>query len=908
MNRPCPHQAVAWAVALLCASMATAALAQTAPSRSTPDSEADRLPAVQITGTALRRIDAESALPVTVIRRAEIDRSGARTTTELLQQLPAMQGAVPTTSVVGNDSRGYASVSIHDLGDAYTLVLLNGQRVAPFGGQLSSGALPGVDINTIPLAMVDRIEVLTDGASALYGADALGGVVNIITRRDGEANEATVGWTLPKGGGREWRASALKSVGSLDEQGQSLNLAVSTMRRSALRATQRDYARQAAFNFSHAGQAYAFVADAGAMLFTAPATEYDGHYFNRRGSCPEGQYVDGDTCLYNYAADVDLIPAQVQDSLMASYTRDMGRGHRLQVDALWTRSLVTSYLAPMPALVGLTDTWALYRFVDMGRRGFEDTSSLGHLAVRQDGRVGDWNWQHGVAYSVSQQRSDISGAIGQNAAQSLMDGGVFDPLALPGAQTSAGLAALRRQAYDGNWLSGRSTLLEWQGVASKDLLPLDGGPLKWALGANVRQERLSFHPSLFAQGLLSDPAAGTLATQGDGDLRANSYVALIPSAASRLSWGVFSELLAPVSPTVDWGGAVRGDHDERAGSSWTGKTHVRWRPSPQWMWRGSLGTGLRTPTLQQLTAPGSSDGVTATSYDCTVALQTLAVQLGAQPCSLNDAAASLPLVAGGNSRLQPEKSIQATLGLRVEPIAGHSVGLDLWAVHIHDRIGVVDENVAFGNPLAVPLSTWTTVPGNGGAQLALSGSPYNLSKLMSAGLDLDATVRRGTSFGLIDSQLRTSLLLREDSQLYPGGPWFSNIGDGLYGSPSLKWRASWRTSLIRAGWTHSLTARYQSGFEDAPARVQPLDANGQPEGDPVSLRLKQPGQLLWDWQTSWRVDASWQLTAGVINLLNTKPPLSLNQGSPNKGQMIGYDERYYDARGRMLTLEARLSF
>ncbi|TAK96107.1 MAG: TonB-dependent receptor, partial [Aquabacterium sp.] len=111
MNRSCPHQAVAWAVALLCASMAAAALAQTAPLRSVsePESDADRLPAVQITGTALRRIDAETALPVIVIRRAEIDRSGARTTTELLQQLPAMQGVVPTSSVVGNDTRGYAS-------------------------------------------------------------------------------------------------------------------------------------------------------------------------------------------------------------------------------------------------------------------------------------------------------------------------------------------------------------------------------------------------------------------------------------------------------------------------------------------------------------------------------------------------------------------------------------------------------------------------------------------------------------------------------------------------------------------------------------------------------------------------------------------------------------------------------
>jgi iron complex outermembrane receptor protein len=239
MTRSRLNLAVAWAAATLCAhhagAQSPASSPQPLPSRlpvaaplagpptapvaapvaapvspevpGAPEAASD-LPAVRITGSALRRIDAETALPVTVLRRADIERSGARTTTELLQQLPQMQGYVRTTTVTGNDSFGYASASIHDLGDAYTLVLLNGLRVAPFAGQSASGALASVDLNTIPLAMVERIEVLNDGASALYGADALGGVVNIITRREGDANEATVGWTLPKGGAREWSKAA----------------------------------------------------------------------------------------------------------------------------------------------------------------------------------------------------------------------------------------------------------------------------------------------------------------------------------------------------------------------------------------------------------------------------------------------------------------------------------------------------------------------------------------------------------------------------------------------------------------------------------------------------------------------------------------------------------------------------
>lgn len=940
MNRTCTPQAVAWALATLCATLALGAQAQPQPAR--PDAAAqadppgDRLPAVTITGTALRRIDAETALPVIVLHRADIERAGARTTTELLQQLPVMQGMVQTTSVVGNDSRGYASVSIHDLGDAYTLVLLNGQRLAPFGGQLSNGALSGVDINTVPLAMIDRIEVLTDGASAVYGADALGGVVNIITRRGDEANEATLGVSWPRGGAREWRASAFKSVGGLEETGQALSVGLSALRRTALRATEREGAHDAIVDFHHQGRRYQL---ADAQLTSAPANIFDSGFLGNpalqaTGACPSGSRAYAlpglaayPFCAYNYVADLDLVPEQAQHSAMLGYTRQFAPGSTLQLDALWSRSVVRSHLAP----AGLTDylavpasspaytnylsglgvlddpTYLLYRFVDLGRRGFEDRSDLAHLAARLEGRLHGWAWTTGGAYSISQQRSDIDHALSQNAAQRLFDSGQLDPTAAPGGQTGSSLAALRAQSYSGHWLSGRSTLAELQWQATRDLQALPGGPLKWAVGANWRGERLSLQPGLFAQGLLSDLGAGTRAAPGDvGNLRLGDRVPIAPSTASRTAWGAFTELLAPLTPTLEWGGAVRADHDELAGEALTGKTSLRWRPSAALLWRGALGTGFRVPTLNQLRSPSRSDGVTQGSYLCTEALQQQAVALGAAPCTLGTEQ-TYPVLLGGNAALRPEHSVQASLGMRIEPLSGHVLGLDLWAVQIRDRIGAVGETAAFYNPAAVP-EAWTSVAGAGGSELALSGSPRNLGTLLSSGLDLEASVRRASPIGLVDSQLRGTVMLREDARLYPGGPWSSSIGDGQYGGATLKWRASWRTSLVRAGWTHSLTARYQSGFVDAPVAVQPLDASGQPAGDTESVRLKVSGQVLWDWQTNWQLNSAWQLSAGIVNLFDTAPPLSLNQVGRYKGQMLGYDERYFDVRGRLFVLEARLAF
>lgn len=252
--------------------------------------------------------------------------------------------------------------------------------------------------------------------------------------------------------------------------------------------------------------------------------------------------------------------------------------------------------------------------------------------------------------------------------------------------------------------------------------------------------------------------------------------------------------------------------------------------------------------------------------------------------------------------------MQANLGFRLSPANGYVLGADLWAVQIHDRIAVVDEAVAFESPLAVPRSSWTTVDTGGGPQLALQGRPSNLGTLLSSGLDLLASARRGTALGVVDSQLQATVILRQDSQLYAGGPWFSAIDDGRYGAATLKWRASWRTSLITRGWTHSLTARFQSGYEEAPVSAYPLDANGQVIGGAEQVRLKASDQLLWDWLTSWQINGMWQLSVGVNNLLDAKPPLSFTQVGAYKGQILGYDDRYFDPRGRTLVLEAKVSF
>ena len=227
---------------------------------------------VEITGSSIRRIDGESALPVQIIRRDAIERSGYTSTVDLLKNLPAVMGSSVESGTVGLESYGFAGVSIHNLGEERTLVLLNGRRMAHFGGQALTGAQNAIDLNSIPISAIERIEVLTDGASALYGSDAIAGVVNFITRRGGTEGVASVGASLPRGGARESHISLSKGFGDLATDDYSVLLSASADKRTSLASTARKFAKSGQIFFNVDGQRYRFLAASGRSI---PANVYD---------------------------------------------------------------------------------------------------------------------------------------------------------------------------------------------------------------------------------------------------------------------------------------------------------------------------------------------------------------------------------------------------------------------------------------------------------------------------------------------------------------------------------------------------------------------------------------------------------------------------------------------------------
>jgi iron complex outermembrane receptor protein len=892
---------------------------------------------VEITGSAIRRVDAETALPVVVLQRADIERSGATSVVDLLQRLPAIQGSVGETASVGGETFGFSGVSVHDLGEQRTLVLLNGHRMAIFGGQTLTGFAAGFDLNALPVAAIERIEVLTDGASALYGSDAVAGVVNFITKRGSTEGVVSVGYSSPRGGAKETRFSVTKGLGDLDKDGWNILASYAHDERTKLSATQRPYGSTANILFSRNGTNYR-IQQVTARAIPANVVNDNGNIISpaliNTGSCPDKTFrvTDGgdDYCAFDFVGELEIFPVRKRDAGFLSGTMNLG-AHQIYADLLISQSKQQSALAPVPGAIaidagtplfnqylaplGITqDTIALYRIYDLGKRASSDKADFIDFVAGIKGSVMK-NWDYDAFYTHSQSKaaSSISGYPGALAVARLTQSGLLNPFVGPGQQTAAAQAAIAGIAYNGYWNGGKSTLDTLNLRASTELMKLPAGPLALGVGANYNREKFNSAPSPYAQGILSDPVAGTLcdpaATSGPTvcDQRFGDAAANVAYGADRKTWGVYGELQIPVIKDLEVTLSARHDNYSDFGSTDNGKVAFRWKLSPQFLLRGSVGTGFHAPTVPQVAAAPQPYGVTTDNYTCSAGLAAMAAAQGAecQPGSLQ-----YDVVAGGNALLKPERSKQATVGFRVEPAAWLSAGVDWWWVGIKDTFGTLPEQSVFADPTAYPGS-WTSAVdvGTGKRYLAFNAGNLNLGKSYSSGIDFDVTSRTKTPIGALDMKFNATYMLREVAQQVINGPYYSAIADFGNNVGGVTFRVQGRASatLKTGAFTNTLGVNFKSGYRDQETTVEVLDAAGNVTGT-EDIRIEVPWYYTVDWQTQWDINKTFSLTLGALNIFNRKPPFAISSGGTNRGQQFGYDDRYYDSRGRTWYVNATARF
>jgi iron complex outermembrane recepter protein len=903
---------------------------------------------IEITGSAIRRIAVEGALPVQVLKQEDIARSGATSVTDLIQRLPAIQGGFGESSAVGSGA-AFNGVSIHNIGDTRTLVLLNGRRLAMYGGQSLTGFGAGIDLNSIPASAIERIEILTDGASALYGADAIAGVVNFITKRDTQGGDVTVGYSAPRGGATEKRVSGTLGFGSLAKDGFNAMLTLSHDQRTKLDAADRNFGKTGKVFFTHNGINYrkqqfsASPIPANALADPRNPLRPDDQelvspYLLTNGVCPEKtfrvtepyespegfQYVD-DYCGFDFVGELEIFPIRKRDSAMFSANKRLGGSHELFVEAVYSKSSLDSAIAPVPGSisipagtplhdqyllpVGITgDSLAFYRLYDLGKRTNNEVNKFTDFAIGAKGTLGSFDYSASFSSSKSDSKTSIGGYPGALAVGRLRSSGLLDPFVGPGQQSDAGNAAIAGTSYNGYWDGGVSRMDSVQAKATTELGSLAGGPIGLALGVNYGKEKFQSKPSLFAQGKLADPVAGTLCDPLSADpllacdQRFGDESATVPYSADRKTAGLFTEVALPVTKALELSGSVRYDKYNDFGNATTAKASFKFQPAREWLFRGSVGTGFHAPTVPQVNAVLQPFGVTNDRYQCTPGLQAIADLLSTPGQTVNCQSGNrqYDVLAGGNPKLQPEKSRQATLGMRFEPSTAFSAGVDLWHVAIRDAFGQLPEAEVFANPGDF-VDSWGTKTdtGTGVTYLAFKADNRNLGKSYATGLDFDIVGRtKVAGFGDVTSQLAWTYMLREDQQTQKNGPYYSAIGNfAELNAVTFRWKGKWTNTVQMGNWAHTVAMNFQSGYRDFATTAERLDAAGNVISVDT-IRLDVPSHFTFDWQTVWTMNKNLQFTVGALNLFDEKPPLAISTGGNNRGQQFGYDDRYYDSRGR----------
>ncbi len=916
---------------------------------------------VEITGSSIKRTATETALPITVIRREEIERSGLTTAADLIQSLPSMQGFVTASKSVNGGGGGVTTASLHSIGSAYTLVLLNGRRMAPY----NTGTT--VNLNSIPLSMVERIEVLTDGASAIYGADAIAGVVNFILKKNATEGELSLSANMPqKKGGKSGNVSLTKGFGNFDKDRFNVIFGFSAEKQQELTAEQRDFSKSGFIPFDYNGKAVTTWFSSsnsipGTVILTDNTGNGDGDafyspYFLKTGKCGPRTVLRGQVCRFDFSSTVQDIPDSERVSLFGSARFKLAETATLFSEAglsdyktnprfappaqpgiFIPQALVDKHVTPYLAQLGIP-AGSFYpvgdpgfngpninlRVYDAGGRTDEYRTKTLHLVVGAEGTMA------GVDYTVSGTHSEnkftdslTSGYLSSNKFNALVANGSFDPLSAGIGASAAVLApAVLHQVFD----TSKSQLDIASAKASMPLFKLGGGDLSLGLGIDAGKQRFVDTPSAIAMGQNALQPTFT-------DTPIGGSSGALPFDSKRTTTGIYAEMVAPVVKSLEISGAVRYDsftavtnsqNFDAAGkpiaaatqgkkaSDATYKLSARFQPTQELLFRGSYGTGFKAPTLGNITTPVQAFGSTG-FHDCPPGL--------AAPARASCFAVSTEynLRTGGNPRtdaagLKPEKSNQWTVGFRLEPDRALSFGVDLWQVKLKDRIDVVPEDVAFSDGVTYgALFAVYPDPVTGKPTLTYTQSPSNLGKASYMGMDFDVTSNVATPIGKLTSRATVTYMIESKYEV-TGLPGYqtslARIGPDT--NATFRWLANLSFSLETGAFTNTINASMKPGYHDAESttssgsEIRVVNANGS-IGGRVAVDRSVSSYSLIDWQGKYQLNKAMSVTLGVKNIADTKPPFSI-QNLDGTGNMRGYDARYADPLGRQFYLSGSYKF
>lgn len=947
---------LAAAVGLACSHMAFAQQQDQPPAQPTQR--------VVVTGSAIARIDAETATPVTVIRREDIVRTGANSVTELLNTLTAATGSL--TDIGGSNSfaGGASSASLRNLGKQSTLVLLNSRRVAPYA--LADYNEVFTNLDSLPLDAIERVEVLRSGGSSLYGSDAVAGVINIITRNDyrGVQLKASQDQSLKNSEFKTRNASITGGIGDFAADGYNVLANVEVFKREPVmwrsvvddinpiygekfttvaRGSGRMFgSRGAPSSFSYPGNILGFEGGggpvAGCATVAAGLCQYDR--FSRFEAIPEAERVNALVSGRMRINDkVDAFAEVLIARTKTTYQGAFPTYDSTAPDVVWgnpsTGERLSFTYLPLRAdhpLNQVGEPAALrYRFADAG--GETVVKSTEYRALT--GLKGTWDkydWETAVGVMGSKTKMRGRGALSASGFRQVIgDYTQYDENFTPtdpnffnrdykiGGQNSA---ATLNALFPENGYDGKITQFFVDGKISGEVARWGERSITAAVGGELRHEKFAINPT---SNLLNGDIVG------NGSATAN---------AKRMTGAAFAEVNVPVTNTFELIGAARVDKYEDFDAHVSPKLAFRWEASKALLLRGTVESGFRAPNLTesaQSSKFGFDNGVVdprrcpqalALAQDLRARAEALgdsdpnAVLFNARADTVegNECAAGVFSNIRNNPDLEPETSRSATLGFVFEPVKGYNIALDYWRIERKDEIGLKSTDDLLAAESDQPAGTIErgTLAGDKtftpaeqaqygvttGALLGTAGRFENVSKTKTSGFDLTGSARFRTGLGRVTVDANATYLMDLRYFSTARGDYGDNLA-GRYDSPRLT--ANTTVALDSGNFSNALRASYESDtqlrddFFDESFTTEGCEARGW-----TASECRVGSYVRWDYTMAYRGFKGWTLTAFVRNIFNHRPPVDLRSFASGGGGVI--PQSYEDVQGRSLRLTAEYRF
>jgi iron complex outermembrane receptor protein len=932
----------------------------TAQTQQAANSPPESLQTVVVTGSHIIRTDAETPSPVQVISAVDLQDSGFTNTQEVLKNLTANGQGTLSQSFSGAFASGAAGIALRGLNVGYTLVLIDGHRTAPYpigdDGQRSF-----VDVANIPFDSIERIEVLKDGASAVYGSDAIAGVVNIILKKTYEGAQVTAdSGTSSHADGTTEHVAGTFGMGSLVNDGHNFYVSAEFRHQQQIRFidrggifTQRDFTSTGGDNvtlgvpneitgaFARSGTGYIIdPANPNSIAGFMPgcdATRYAAGQCTYRDTWSQ---IQPDTKNYNLVGKFTQAFAQdwqltLEGTYFESKSAQIGQPNRAFTDGFQGVTsgpdvvpVVLPALGPttipstnpsFPAGTGLTSAYLRYTFLNIGpTETFTDSKNYRAIADL-DGKIGSWNVNVSAGYTEVKL-----GVENDNYVQPALLQAALDSTTAPFLIGQANTAAVNNSVAPQVGSSDSSKLFFAHLGTNTTVLDLPGGPLGIAFGGDWNERKqYAVAPAAVANGLMGSPYTSP----------SNNF-----TVGTQLTSAAYAEFDAPIVKQFELDGAIRYDHYNLSGGQASPKIGFKFTPIPEFAIRGTASKGFRAPGPAENGKAGQTffAGTEADPILCPNPANFTAAGNFAGQCNV-----SVPGLQSTNAALKPETSKSFTFGFIVSPIPDISATVDIYSIQINNQIVAGGPSVTVrGNnlsPIAEYQADGTTALVTPPAPpiLYFTTSYINANVTKTNGLDVgidyhhrfDAWQFKSSATWTYINEYKMTIDGVDYQLAGTHGPSFFS---GDTGNP--KSRAQWSNTIGQENWSVTATVNYISSFnvtdptliafEGIPAAtcLDALTNEGGAAGTdyagalgagtiPAATSCTVKHFTTVDLYGSWDLTQHLNLHGSITNLFNTKPPLDWGTYGAQLGEIPWNPSLHLQgAIGTFFTLGATYKF